>query len=49
MDGYLTGNRLREGALVIFDRRPRPVRAWPDPRLSRARTRLGREIVVLTC
>jgi hypothetical protein len=49
MDDYLTGNRLREGALVIFDRRPRPVSAWPDPRLSRARTQLGREIVVLTC
>jgi hypothetical protein len=49
MDDYLTGNHRPEGALVIFDRRPRPVSAGPDPRLSRARTQLGREIVVLTC
>ena len=52
MNEYLARHGLPSGALVIFDRRPRPAGACPDPRLSRlspARTQGGREIVVLTC
>ncbi len=49
MDEYLARHALQSGALVIFDRRPRPAGASPDPRLSKARTTDRRDITVLTC
>jgi hypothetical protein len=44
---YLDGLGLREGTLVIFDRRPAKRRAEAKRRLTRAKTPSGRKVVLL--
>ena len=47
LDGYLEGLGLREGTLVIFDRRPAKHRTAAKPRLTRAKAPSGRKVVLL--
>jgi hypothetical protein len=47
LDGYLEGLGLREGTLVIFDRRPAKHRAGAKHRLTRAKAPSGRKVALL--